>query len=214
MRFTASLTLLLIFISLLGYSQDKSYYDLVVDHFTKRLTSGKDVYGPTETPFWMASLNTATGEYPEDDTRPEDRPQRLYQDRPVEAPKGSSMYWDMPQVVMAYYLADKAGNTMFSESADAYILAFFNNCVAKNGRFLWGNHFYYDAFRDSTVRFGSNGIAKGVDFEAETGTLHEMRPIVPSWQALWDIDPEITEAAIRSAIDGHLTNPATGEFNR
>ncbi|MEM9829677.1 MAG: hypothetical protein AAF944_03520 [Bacteroidota bacterium] len=214
MHFTATLTLLLILISLPGYSQDESYYDQVVDHFTKRLTNGKDTYGPTETPFWMSSLSTATGEYPEDDTRPDDRPQRLYQDRPVEAPKGSSIYWDMPQVAMAYYLAEKTGNTMFSESADAYIRVFFDNCVAKNGRFLWGNHFYYDAFRDSTVRFGSNGIAKGVDFEEETGTLHEIRPIVPSWQALWDIDPEITEAAIRSAIDGHLTNPATGEFNR
>ncbi len=221
MRFTVILFLSCIFTftSHAGYSQSgntsQSYYDLVVNHFTKRLANGKDKYGSKTTPFWMSSLNTATGEHLENDTiRPDDRPQRLYQDRPVEAPQGSSMYWDMPQVVVAYYLSEKTGDATYSDAADAYIQAFFENCIAKNGRFLWGNHFYYDAFRDSTVRFGSNGITTGVDFDEEEARLHEMRPIVPSWQALWNIDPEITEAAIRSAIDGHLTNPATGEFNR
>lgn len=214
MRFTAFLILISVGLIHPGYSQDESYYNLVVNHYTKRLTNGKDTYGSKNTPFWMASLNTTTGEYPEDDTRPDDRPERLYVGRPVEAPKGSSMYWDMPQVAMAYYLAEKTGNTSFSESADAYIQAFFDNCVATNGRFLWGNHFYYDAFQDVVVEFGSDGIAEPVDFSDESGGLHEMRPIVPSWQALWDIDPEITEAAMRSAIDGHLTDPETGEFNR
>ncbi|WKN42220.1 hypothetical protein [Tunicatimonas pelagia] len=220
MRFTIIFLLGLIFSFIPNASNSQntttsqSYYNLVVNHFTKRLANGKDKYGTETTPFWMASLNTATGEYPEDDTRPDDRPQRLYQGRPVEAPKGSSMYWDMPQVAMAYYLAEKTGNTTFSTSADAYIQAFFDNCVANNGRFLWGNHYYYDAFQDATLEFGSDGIAEKVDFSTETGGLHEMRPIVPSWQALWDIDPEVTEAAIRSAIEGHLTDPSTGEFNR
>ncbi len=221
MRFTIILFLSYVFVftSTVGYSQSEtnsqSYYDLVINHFTKRLANGKDKYGPQTTSFWMSSLNTATGEHYGNDTlRPDDRPQRLYQDRPVEAPWGSSMYWDMPQVVVAYYLSEKTNDATYSDAADAYIQAFFENCVAKNGRFLWGNHYYYDAFQDATLEFGSDGIAEKVDFATETAVLHEMRPIAPSWQALWNIDPEITEAAIRSAIDGHLTNSATGEFNR
>jgi len=207
---------LLFNLSYYGYTQKStnSYLDLVVRHYNKRLTYGKDIYGPKATPFWMASLNTTTGRYPEDDTRPSKRPQRLYQDRPVEAPQGASLYWDMPQIVVAYYLSEKTGDATYADASDAYIRAFFANCVAKNGRFLWGNHYYYDAFRDSTVGFTYKGIPKGVDFTEETGTLHEMRPFAPSWQVLWDIDPQITEAAIRSAVDGHLIYPATGEFNR
>ncbi|MEM9671460.1 MAG: hypothetical protein ACFB15_22740 [Cyclobacteriaceae bacterium] len=201
-----------------SYSQNndtsQSYLDLVINHYNKRLQNGKDVYGPKATPFWMASLNTSTGQYPVNDTRPADRPQRLYQNRPVEAPKGASLYWDMPQIVVAYYLSQKTGNNTYAEAADAYIQAFFDNCVAKNGRFLWGNHYFYDAFRDSTVGFTYTGITEGVDFAEETGTLHEIRPVAPSWQALWNINPKVTEVAIRSAIDGHLTDPVTGEFNR
>lgn len=207
------------FIPGVGYSQsdagtESSYLNLVINHYNKRLQKGKDTYGAASTPFWMASVNTTTGMYPEDDTRPGDRPQRLYLGRPIEAPQGANLYWDMPQIVVAYYLSEKTNDKSYADAADAYIQAFLEKCVANNGRFLWGNHFYYDAFRDSTVRFGSNGIIANVNFDEEDGTLHEMRPLAPSWEALWRISPEATEKEIRSAIDGHLTYPSTGEFNR
>ncbi|MEQ9438056.1 MAG: hypothetical protein RIG62_03375 [Cyclobacteriaceae bacterium] len=207
------------FIPGVGYSQsdagtESSYLNLIINHYNKRLQKGKDTYGAASTPFWMASVNTTTGMYPEDDTRPDDRPERLYQNRPVEAPRGSTIYWDMPQVVMAYYLSEKTGNDLYAAAADAYIQAFLANCVAKNSRFLWGNHYYYDVYRDSTVRFGSTGVISNVNFDKEIGDNHELRPLAPSWEAFWRIDPEATEQEIRSAVDGHLLDPNTGEYDR
>nr|WKN40232.1 hypothetical protein K4G66_16180 [Tunicatimonas sp. TK19036] len=208
------------FLSMAGYSQastddSKSYLNLVLKHYNKQLQNGIDTYGSTSTAFWMSSLSTATGKYPEDDSRPSDRPQRLYETRPIEAPQGSNIYWDMPQITVAYYLSKKTGDSFYANAADAYIQAFLANCISEfNGRFTWGNHFYYDAYKDAVIRFGSDGNPLIINVAEDTVGLHELRPIVPSWDALWEIDSEATEAEIRSAIEGHLTNPSTGRFNR
>ena len=207
------------FLSMAGYSQaptddSKSYLNLVLKHYNKQLQNGKDTYGSTSTAFWMSSLSTSTGKYPVNDSRPTDRPQRLYENRPIEAPMGSNIYWDMPQIAVAYYLSEKTGNEFYANSADAYIQAFLANGIANNGRFLWGNHFYYNAYRDVLIRFNSQGQEVDVDLATEDGSLHELRPIVPVWDALWEINSEATEKEIRAAIDGHLIYPSTGEFNR
>lgn len=207
------------FLSTAGFSQattddSNSYLNLVIKHYNKQLLNGKDTYGPTSSAFWMSSLNTTTGKYPENDSRPEARPKRLYRNRPLEAPQGSTAYWDMPQIVMAYYLTEKTGDDFYADAADAYLQAFLATGIAQNGRFLWGNHFYYDAFRDVMVRFGSEGIIEDVNFATEDGSLHELRPLVPSWDAMWKLNPEATEAEIRSAVDGHLINSGSGLFNR
>ena len=188
------------------------YVSKVIAHYQKQLTKGLDVYGPEKTAFWMASLNTETGRYPKDPTRPPDIPQRAYLNRSVDAPKGATLYWDMPSVVAALNLSKLTGDDFYKNSATAYMQDFMKNCIADNGVFLWGNHYFYDAFVDSTMKFYSKPFA--VDFKDETGNLHEARPLIPAWDALWNVNPEITKKEILVSTENHLVDPATGEFNR
>lgn len=179
-------------------------------HLDKMLAHGLDVYGETHTPMWMASLDVRTGAYPEDDTRPERIGKRVY--RQIDAPKGCTLYWDQPLVVAAYALSEQTGDEKYRDAADAYITSFLERCVASNGVFLWGNHYFYHAFEDRVVRFGGGPIpnAEGV----EEGDLHETRPIPPAWELFWRLAPEATERCIRTIGDRHLFDPKTGGFNR
>ena len=188
------------------------YIDRITSHYDKQLSQGLDVYGKDTTAFWMASLATYSGRYPDDATRPPHIPQRAYLNRHVDAPRGATLYWDMPAIVAAHALSQLTGNTRYQEAADAYIRDFLARCVAHNGVFLWGNHYYYDAFQDTTMKFG--GEPTPVDFTTETGNLHEIRPLAPAWDALWQIDAEATEREIRMSAQQHTSDAATGEFNR
>lgn len=188
------------------------YVDKVIAHYNKQLEKGLDFYGPHTTAFWMASLSTYTALYPEDATRPEHIPQRAYLNRYVDAPKGATLYWDMPAVVTAYALSKYTGDSFYANKADAYIRAFLKRSVASNGIFLWGNHYYYDAFRDSTMKFGSKPVP--VDMQTEKGDLHEIRPLLPAWEIFWRISPKATEVAIRASARAHMVDEETGEFNR
>lgn len=210
--------LLALFVSLALMAQQPveltppNFTDLVISHYNHRLRTGLDQYGPDTTAFWMASLDTRTGVYPEDDSRPDHLPQRAYLNRHVDAPKGATLYWDMPAIVTAFELSKRTGDAWYQQKAVAYMQDFLERSVANNGIFLWGNHYYYDAFRDSTVWFG--GDPQAVDLATETGHLHEARPIIPAWEALWKVDAEATEKEIRVSTAAHLVDSITGDFNR
>ncbi len=188
------------------------FSSMVVAHFNKQLSLGTDVYGPEQTAFWMSSLDTYSGRYPKDDNRPPHIPQRAYLDRFVDAPKGSTLYWDMPSVTAAFALTETSGTEWYRQKAEDYVRAFLDRCIAENGIFLWGNHYYYDAYRDSTMKFGSQPVP--VDFSSEVGNLHEIRPIMPAWDIFWKIDPEATEKEIRLSTLAHMVDTLSGEFNR
>jgi hypothetical protein len=188
------------------------YLSKVIAHYKKQLTHGLDVYGPRKTAFWMASLNTETGMYPKDPTRPPHIPQRAYLNRSVDAPRGATLYWDMPSIVAAVNLSKITKNDFYRNSATAYMKDFMKYCIADNGVFLWGNHYFYDAYVDSTMKFYSKPYA--VDFKTEDGHLHEARPLIPAWQALWNVNPEVTKKEILVSTEQHLVDRATGEFNR
>ena len=181
-------------------------------HFDRLLADGLDVYGPERTPMWMASLDTRTGRYPEDDTRPESIGKRVY--RNIDAPRGCSLYWDQPALVAAHALSAATGEPRYAEAADAYVRSFLERCVAQNGVFLWGNHYYYDAFLDMPVRFHGEEAPTPCDLATETGELHEIRPITPAWEIFWQVSPQATERGLRAALAGHLVDAETGKFNR
>ncbi len=185
---------------------------LVRAHLDKVTTLGLDVYGKTPTAMWMAGLDTRTGRYPENDARPAHIPKRVY--RNIDAPRGCSLYWDQPAVVAAHELSRITGEARYRDAADAYVRDFLARCVAGNGVFLWGNHYYYDAFADTVKRFLSDDEPAPVDFATEDGALHEIRPLTPAWETFWRVDPATTETAIRAAVKGHLVDKETGEFQR
>lgn len=157
--------------------KDKKYLFCIQAHFEKQLEHGLAVYCPVARNMWMASLDTITGAYPENDTRPADIPRRHY--RAIDAPRGCSLYWDQPAAVAAHSLSKITGEQKYAAAVDAYVEDFLDNCVAKNGVFLWGNHYYWDAFQGATVKFVSDEPSQVVDFDIEDGAYHEARPIPP-----------------------------------
>ena len=169
-------------------------------------------YGPDDNRMWMASLDTRTGRYPADDRRPPGIPKRCY--RWIEAPRGSNLYWDMPQLAAACALADLDGDRALADAVDGYIADFLARCVAANGVFLWGNHYYYDAFAGKTMRFTGSRPPTPCDMAIETGELHEARPIVPAWDLFRRVCPEKTERAMRAMLGMHLFDAPGGGFNR
>ena len=184
----------------------------VRSHFDRLIRCGLDRYGPEHTPMWMASIDVRTGRYPDDDARPEHIGKRVY--RAIDAPRGCTLYWDQPALVAAHALSGVTGDASYADAADAYVECFLDRCVAQSGLFLWGNHYFYDAFRDTPVRFGGNEATAPCDPRSERGDLHEIRPIPPAWELFGRVSPEKTEAAIRAAGRAHLVDPETGEFNR
>jgi hypothetical protein len=147
-----------------------------------------------DNPMWPSIVEVRTGRCPTD----AEPPGRVY--RLIGAPRGSSLYWDQPLAVAACVLSERIDRPAHARSVADYIGAFLDRCVAPDGMFRWGNHVYYDVFRDEVVEFH--------------GGPHELRPITPAWDAFWRHAPERTERYIRTMADRHIYDPATGGFNR
>ncbi len=188
--------------------------EAIQTHLSRLITTGCAAgYGPDDSAMWMASLDTRTGCYPADDRRPAHLPKRCY--RNIDAPKGVSLYWDQPQVTAAHRLSTLTGDRQYADAADAYVRDFLARCVATTGIFLWGNHYYFDAFRGEVLWFLDEEPPRPSLRAQEVGTLHEARPVLPDWAAFWRIDPAATERCIRALATRHLVaDDEPGCFNR
>jgi hypothetical protein len=193
-------------------SSDREYLTVVRRHLERIIQEGRaGGYGPEETEMWMSSLDTRTGRYPEDDRRPEGVGKRVY--RNIDAPRGSSLYWDQPQIVAAHTFSRVSGDARFSNAADAYVRDFLARCVASTGLLLWGNHYYYDVFRGKTMAFKGTEDPQPVGPSDVDGRLHEVRPIPPAWGAFWRLDPDAARSTLL-ALTRHFFDPDGGGFNR
>ena len=181
----------------------------VLQHAQTLIDSGTDHYGPKHTPMFMATLDPNTGEYPIHDERPASFEPRAY--RFIFSPRGCSAYWDQPTLKALYLLSEMDGDTRYKRGADDYLKAFFETCVSPSGLFFWGNHYYYHAFDDVNVWFGTK--LAPVDPE-DQAPYHELRPIAPEWDAMHRINPEVVEREIRAVGELHLFDQRTGGFNR
>ncbi len=170
------------------------YVQLIEGHFRELTATGTDIYGPDTTPMWMSVIDTRTRRPPKKSRAPK----RVY--RQIGAPQGTTLYWDQPLVVAACELSRLTGKPEYAESAERYINAFLDRCVDQRGMFEWGNHEYYDAFTDDTVRFH--------------GGHHELRPITPAWELFWQQDRQKCTRYIRTMARRHVYDVTTGGFNR
>ncbi|MFO7946613.1 MAG: hypothetical protein R6V19_07355 [Armatimonadota bacterium] len=190
--------------------RSQHFLDLARSHFDRIIETGRALTGPKPTQMWWSSLDVRTGHYPADDARPPDIPKRAY--RHIDAPNGCTMYWDQPHLVAAHAVSARCDDPKYAEAANAYTADFLRICVAKNGLFLWGNHYYYHVIYGGVVRFIEDITL--CDMAAEDGSLHEIRPISPAWELFWQADPQRTEAEIRAAARNHVYDLNTGAFNR
>lgn len=167
-----------------------------IESHLKNIIAAADFYSREDhvNRMWPSAVETRTGLPPEG----EHIPKRVY--RLIGAPRGSTLYWDMPLVVAAHNAVDFGGSKALAEAADAYIREFLDECVADNGMFLWGNHQYYDLEERQVVSFH-----KG---------YHELRPFAPAWNLLWRHAPAKTAAYICAMGVRHVYDEETGGFNR
>ncbi len=171
----------------------RDYIAMVESHLEALAAVGRDNYGPVKTGMWLASIDTRN-------RRPlrDNKAGRVY--RLIGAPNGSSFYWDQPLVVAGFELTRLTRRPQYARMASEYIEAFLDRCVADDGMFEWGNHKYYDVYTDEIVGF--------------SGSCHELRPITPAWELLWQHDFKACDRYIRRMCERHVYDKATGGFNR
>ncbi len=205
-----------------------NYLKYVKSHFDNFLEIGTDIYGKDKTPMWMSSVDLEEGNYPtgkkdyykiseennEKVLAVEERLGKLgkWAYRYIDAPHGCNLYWDQPLIQAALDLSRLTADMKYKKAAKDYIGCFLEKCVSDNGIFLWGNHYYYDAFKDKVVKF--IGEPEICDMEEEKGTLHEMRPIRPVWDIFWEISPKKLENFIVEIGKRHIYDENSGGFNR
>jgi len=187
------------------------YSNYVRAHLDSMLQFGLANFGPDPNAMWVSSLDTQTKQMSGEEHAPGIE-KRVY--RNIDAPGGSTLYWDQPVVVAAHALSAVSGETSYALAADNYTRGFLSRCVAPNGLFLWGNHYFWDVARGQTVWFGGTEDPKPCNMAEETSPYHETRPIPPAWKTFWRISPEATERCIRMMGEWHVVDAQTGCFNR
>ena len=172
------------------------YTAMMRKHIDKVIAQGTDQYGTDKSGLWLAAVDINTGGQP---TKPDPAVKRTY--REIHAPRGSNLYWDQPYLASAISLSKATGDDAYAEAANRYLRDFLQRCVSsKNGLFLWGNHLYYDVFKDEIIAF--------------SGGHYEARPLPCAWRMFWDVSPQKTERCIRSMGIQHIKDPKTGLFCR
>lgn len=183
---------------------------LVESHLSHLATHGTDTYGQQQSAMWVSSLDLNTralpaSVYPQAGVR-------VY--RNIVAPRGSTLYWDTPQLAAAHRLSSMTGNPAHAAAADAYIGAFLQVGVGDHGLFGWGSHYFWDVQTDRLMFFIDNETPVNA---TSSRTYHEMRPHTPDWQLFWRIDPIATERHIRAVGEHHVKGgfaTTTGAFDR
>ena len=131
---------------------------------------------------------------------------RVY--RNIDAPNGRTAYWDQPLIQFSALLGGKYKTLAKNITKD-----FLDKSKATNNMLLWGNHYYYSDLEQSIVKFvGEEQPVKCIT--DETGHLHELRPILPCFELLFEVDSTFTKKYIYQLLKMHLVNEETGEFNR
>ena len=172
---------------------------------------------------WPSSIDLTTGTFPNDKKTSYNKStaimpkgctllpgKRAY--RYIDAPHGSSIYWDQPMLVALSLLSSYDNNNYLKGRAEDYITFFLQNCTAKNGAFLWGNHYYYDFNKKGVVFFEGDEEPKLCD-SSESGLLHEIRPFSPAWELFWNVSGEQVKKHIYFMAENHVFN-SQGGFNR
>lgn len=212
---TASgIALLLVGCSLFGIDKSKTTDNKFIEHYQFITQKAVDQYGRDTTKMLLSSWDLETGQYPFDFSHSQSIPSRVYLDRSVDAPAGSTLYWNLPDIAACVELSQQDGYKALEAAARSFVETYLRKCTANNGVILWGNHYYYHVIRDKAVKFYSSEPPKAVNFDTEYGDLHELRPILPPWELLFEWFPQRIERHIRISSINHIADFDTGEFNR
>ncbi|MBX3435061.1 MAG: hypothetical protein KF847_17220 [Pirellulales bacterium] len=210
-------TILATGLSATGSAAEVQLLPLVQGHFDVYLQHGLDRYGPLHTPLWMASLDTNTKNYPSSDYAAAGK--RIYRENP--APKGSTLYFDIPQINAALALSTVTGDSKYYDAANLYAATYLapsngrdGSRISRSGLWKWGEHWFYRAFDSPTDAVNDYYNDRYMGF---SGSYHEMRPYTPNWDFFWALDPDMTKTQIDLAGEHHVQDgydTTTGFFSR
>jgi hypothetical protein len=159
------------------------------------LNKGLDVYGPKPTPLWAAVIDARSLTVPREGVPP---PAGVRSgDRAV---GGANLYHDAVTLQVFRVLSAVTKDPRYAAAAREYERAFVG--LAQNpetGLVAWGEHLYYDFFRDEVARERRS---------------HELLGWTPPWPLLWDSDPRAVERAIAGIRYHFYADDPASLFNR
>ncbi len=181
----------------LAPSSAPDYLSYVRKFANTLLAKGLDVYGPRRSPLWAGVIDAETMTVPDgsakisppEGVRPSDR-----------ALGGCNPYHDAVAWRAFRVLGAITGEPRYSRAVDDYIRFFLANAQNPKTGFLgWGEHLYYDFFRDEV---------------AAERRSHELLEWTPPWPELWAADSAATTKAIAALRYHFYYDDPSSLFNR
>ena len=159
------------------------------------LAHGLDVYGPKKSPLWAGVIDTRTMTVPERDVPT--LPGIRKSDRAV---GGCNAYHDVVTWRVFQTLTALTGRPAYSKAVQDY-LAFFlaNTQNPQTGLLGWGEHLYYDFYRDEVAAERKN---------------HELLEWTPPWDLLWPVNAGAVEREIAGIRYHYYADDPMALFNR
>ena len=159
------------------------------------LTHGLDVHGPKQTPLWAAVIDAETLEVPENDVPAP--PGVRENDRAV---GGANLYHEAVTLRVFRVLSALAGEPKYADGARRYMNAYLDLARSRNtGLLAWGEHLYYNFFRDEV---------------AAERQWHELLGWTPPWEELWEVNPDAVAQAIAGLRYHYYADDPKTLFNR
>lgn len=186
---------------------DNKYLVAVTTFADRLLEVGTDQYGSRNTAMWASVIDLENQSVPPRNV-PGTPGVRSY-DRAV---GGSNYYHDVMTMKVFEALSEVTGDKKYVEAVNAYSKDFLNLTQnPETGLLGWGEHLYYDFYRD-TVSIAESRIFDQREFFKMP---HELIAWTPPWKRLWAIDAQRTNKAIEG-IMWHFNGPDTQTylFNR
>ena len=159
------------------------------------LAAGTDAYGPKRTPLWAGVIDARTLEVP---AKGVPAPAGVREsDRAV---GGANLYHDAVTLRVFRALSAQTGEARYATAAREYMAYFLHHARNPRTGFLgWGEHLYYDFFRDEV---------------AAERRWHELLEWTPPWEDLWAVDPEAVTAAIGALRYHYYRDDPAALYNR
>ena len=159
------------------------------------LRVGLDRCGAKETPAWAGVIDTRDWSVPRAGVPA--APGIRESDRAV---GGANLYHDSTTLRVFGALTEATGEARYRRAADGYVRWFLENCQSPaTGLLAWGEHLYYDFFRD------------GVAVERKN---HELLEWSAPWDLLWAVNAKATARAIEGLKYHHFEDRPGTLYNR
>ena len=184
-----------------------SYLSYVRKFADTLLKYGTDTYGTKHLPMWAGLIDTRDYSVPEGTKKEHERTRGgtgYFDVIDRRALGGANLYHDIETIHVFQLLSKVTGDQKYLQAANDYMSAFLTNTQnQQTGLLGWGEHLYYDFYKDAVTVGGMS--------HSDSDYTHEFLPKRPIWELLWSIDTERTTRALEG-LRYHFDGPNTQIF--